>query len=777
MKPIRFTVTQVRVAASCPRIFYFDWEHTKRNDLKYHKTTRIWKSGAETTALGSLFHHSIEAFNKAADTSEMVHDILNMQEGATAIQQSLQSHIFQHYIKQEKLYAATGAQQQGFINALRHYVGELAAILAYGVGENMPLSEILDHLFGDTRKKVDVTFKVGQQGEGIHVVGILDYVFHDFRDKCCRIIDYKLTPPDGISNDLFQVCVYALMHNVQHQTQADAAVLYLHPKREMIEKKWSEIFAERHKIYNLLASMREWTQFDEEAGNGLKPLGEPCYCAHCPWDKKDQCIQRLGPKHEGGYCEHWKETTPDSPSKEPETVVAEPDPDTGADEEVENQPVTPAKEEIDLSAHLCIGTVNDSTVGIPVNCLNTHTAVVGAAGSGKTWLAKVLVEEAVLQGIPVIAIDPQGDLAQFLKPSARGGELAEEKERFDRYWKTVEPRVYTPGSSHAKRMHMNPMRLSRLEDLGNIENDLRRQEELDSMIEVAAGNLVALASAGGEEDAQRTAIYQMLKVLMREKDPEQIKLQTIVSGLLAPEDLGFDNMDHMIKKADREKLARKLNAILLGPGAKLFSGGVPLDLDHLRKPSNGGNTPLNVIYLNALTDDTQKHFFVASLAAEVYRWMVSSLDNKGGVNLLFYIDEARDYMPAGGTKPPAKEPLIRLFTQGRKFGVACLLCTQSPRSVDYNVFGNCSTKIIGRLEASQDVDRVAEWFQTNGPTPPWIKDRKGAEPGTFVGRWPKIPAQFEGTAFKGRFLYSLHEGAWSPDRLDEETGEIKSELQ
>jgi DNA helicase HerA-like ATPase len=72
----------------------------------------------------------------------------------------------------------------------------------------------------------------------------------------------------------------------------------------------------------------------------------------------------------------------------------------------------------------------------------------------------------------------------------------------------------------------------------------------------------------------------------------------------------------------------------------------------------------------------------------------------------------------GGAKPPAKDPLIRLFTQGRKYGVACLLCTQSPRSVDYNVFGNCSTKLIGRLESDQDLDRVADWFTTQGPAPP-----------------------------------------------------------
>jgi hypothetical protein len=195
-----------------------------------------------------------------------------------------------------------------------------------------------------------------------------------------------------------------------------------------------------------------------------------------------------------------------------------------------------------------------------------------------------------------------------------------------------------------------------------------------------------------------------------------------------------------------------------------------LDLDTLITPSVTGKIPLNVIYLNALHDDEQKHFFVANLAAEIYRWMITSTSSSKLANLLFYMDEARDYIPAGTTKPPAKMPLIRLLTQGRKFGVGCLLCTQSPRSLDYNVFGNCSTKIIGRLESSQDVDRVKDWFASAGEgAPTWLPGRRGAEKGTFVGRWPGMPPELTDVPFLTRMLYSQHEGAWSPDRLEQET--------
>jgi DNA helicase HerA-like ATPase len=176
--------------------------------------------------------------------------------------------------------------------------------------------------------------------------------------------------------------------------------------------------------------------------------------------------------------------------------------------------------------------------------------------------------------------------------------------------------------------------------------------------------------------------------------------------------------------------------------------------------------PLNVVYLNALAGDDAKQFFVAALAAEVYRWMVTAGGGASGPRVLFYIDEARDYVPAGSRKPPAKEPLLRLFAQGRKYGVAGLLCTQSPRSVDYQAFGNCSTKLIGRLESTQDVDRVADWFTTEGPAPAWLNGRKGCDPGTFVARWPGLPAELDGQTWRSRCLFSAHEGAWSPEQVE-----------
>ncbi|HVS40572.1 MAG TPA: PD-(D/E)XK nuclease family protein, partial [Gemmataceae bacterium] len=299
----RFSVTQVRVAASCPRILYFDAEQTRRQGLKAPAVTRIWKSGAgaETTACGSLFHAAVEKFNGEAAADPAVRALLAAADGPDAVRQELVNHIYWKCLNRDALFEKTGPQQQAFLAALRVYAGELADILVFARKLGRPIDDVLDELFGDRRRRVDAELPVGPGGEPVRVVGVLDYVFHDWRSGRRRILDYKLTPADAPGNDLFQVCVYALLHHHQYQTEADVGVLYLHPSRQMVEKKWEDVWAERGKVFNLLASMGEWVRYDERAGQGLKAPGDPVYCDACKWD--GECVRRLGPKTEGGRIE------------------------------------------------------------------------------------------------------------------------------------------------------------------------------------------------------------------------------------------------------------------------------------------------------------------------------------------------------------------------------------------------------------------------------------------------------------------------------------------
>ncbi|MBV8270535.1 MAG: DUF853 family protein [Planctomycetaceae bacterium] len=735
--------------------------------------TRLWKAGDVEAACGSLFHGAVEAFNRRALDAPEVRAALDGDPDPRAIERRLRAFLNRNCVNLDALARKPPAQQQAFIRAVEIYMGELSDILGDALARGKPAGDVLDQLFGDRRRRVDVTFQVGPNGEPVRVVGVLDYVFYDWRTAHHRIIDYKLTPAGEPSNDLFQVALYAQMHNVQHRTEPDVGVLYLHPERLMVELTWEQVRGQRHKLFDLLASLAEWVRYDEASGSGLKPPGEPSYCPLCKWDKGGACASRLGPKHEGRKFRHWIDsaTRGSSPAEPVIGVHASDGPTRAWAGEVDGN--GPSGEEETPDA-LRIGTTVDGgrPVGLPLVALPTHVAVVGAAGSGKTWMAKVVAEEAIRLGIPVLAVDPQGDLVQFLRPAPESVRLSAEDRALRRaFLDRVEPRVWTPGSSHGRRLSLDPIRLAGRGELARIADPGRREEEWEGMLAVAAAQLVGLAKVGGETDSQQTFLLQVLRALASGAEGLDMSLGALAAAASAPETVGLDDPDRLIRKSEREKLARKLNGLCVGPAAGLYGGGRRLDLDAMCRPDTPGRTPLNVIYLNALADDDQKHFFVAALAAEIYRWMITGLDAvPGRPSVLFYLDEARDYIPAGPAKPPAKAPLIRLFTQGRKYGVACLLCTQSPRSVDYNAFGNCSTKLVGRLESAQDLERVAEWFATGGPAPPWLSGRKGAEAGSFVGRWPEMPPELEGRAIRSRPLFSLHEGAWSPDRLEREIG-------
>ena len=232
MPPVSFSVSEVRVAASCPRILYFDAEKTRRENLTPRAMTRIWKaSGDESTACGSLFHHSVERFNLKAQQRPEVRAVLEGPADPAAIEQGLRTFLNGQCIDLDALATKDVRQRQAFVHAIEVYMRELAQIVAYARSRGKPAGEILDEMFGDRRRRVEVTFPVGPAGEPVHVTGILDYVFYDWRTESHRIIDYKLTPADQPTKDLFQVSLYALMHHHQHHTRPDVGILYLHPRR------------------------------------------------------------------------------------------------------------------------------------------------------------------------------------------------------------------------------------------------------------------------------------------------------------------------------------------------------------------------------------------------------------------------------------------------------------------------------------------------------------------------------------------------------------------
>ncbi len=796
LPPVHFSVSQLRVAAACPRIFYFDSQHNLNPAQRVRRVTRIWEQGsAQASAGGSLFHSSVEKFNRLAGTQSEVRSLLENSQSREEIFRGVMAFLKHECLNQRLLRSKDAEVIANLSHCVEVYMGELADIVHHALAREIDVEEIVQQLFADMPKRVDVTFHFGEDRSPVHLTGRLDYVFHDWRSSNLRIVDYKLAPAQNPHKDRFQISVYALMYHHQHGYACDATVFYLHPTRQLEELSWPQIDQERDGVYRLLASMNEWAKYDpmdRSEPAGLLPPGDMTYCDVCRW--RTRCEKTLGPKDRGDFvalepvlhnprvqsqkpapsCDELADEIAARGEERDERVRVWEDElvDAGEKHALQQGPAEPLHE-YPVSAsndRLTIGAYVSALdrVEIPYQHLSTHTAVVGAAGSGKTWAAKVMAEEAVLCGVPVIAIDPQGDLVQFIESADESTIPHQWLTRFRKFHANCEARIFTPGTSHAIRLSLNPIRLPRREEFDSAMSSERREEEYIGMVEAVAVNIVGLVAGGKKSQEQQHSFVK--KVLLRLLDTDSnptFDLKDIARAVHDPESIGIDEVysQAFIKKSDRENLARDINAIATGPLSKLFTGGLSLDISQMRTASTAGRVPLNIIYLNALTE-LEKHAFLAALATEIYRWMCCTGGSADRPQLLFYLDEARDFLPAGSSKPAAKMPLTRLFTQGRKFGVACLVCTQSPRSVEYSVFGNCSSKLIGRIETPQDSERVAEWFTIAGPKPAWLASRLGADRGTFIGRWPEQLLDDVGRVWTTRPLFTQHVGAWTPEQVE-----------
>jgi len=779
----KFSVSEARTAAACPRIFYFDVARHRAAPDVPKKVTRIWvEGGGVAGGIGRYFHDQIERFQKKARTAQELQQAVA--EAAAARDEEREERIVGEFVKfmneecldHAGLHSKSVPAAQAFIKAVQVCMRRFAAHVQYGLslGHSMPI--IFGQLFGDLGKRVDVTFKIGPERIPVRVVGAIDFIFRDLTTGRERILDYKLTPAGSPSKDVLQSALYALMHHQQHRTMPGVCVVYLHPDVRNVSVEWDEVVTQQGVILSLLASMAAWADFNEATGVGLKPPGEPAVCDACRW--RNECEKRLGPKSEGARYT-IAVPVPSNPTGDfdgPVEVEVHDPPEPAPEEEADDESPPTVSEAMPGSeaVGLVLGSTTDGRpVGMPLHDLTMHAAVCGSAGSGKTWMAKAIVEEVLRQGVPAILVDPQGDLVQFVAEAALPADATIEERRLQREFRDgIDVRIWTPGTSHAGRLSLPPFSLPDGDDLRGVESPERRTEELHAMLGAAASSLVRFAAARGDEQVQQAFVHEVLRKLSEHRlagggrPAREVTVADVVAVLMDPESCGIDDPSRFISKAEREKLARKVNALVAGPASTLFVGGTPLNIDAFITPGRTGRTPLNILYLNAIPDDTQKRFVVATVASEVYRWMIST-SSSGAMRLLWFVDEAKDYLPAGTAKPMAKEPLVRLFSQGRKYGVGCVICTQSPRSVDYNVFANANTKLIGRIEASQDLERVRDWFGHSGSPPAWLDGRLGAQDKSFVGRWPSIARQIEGTAFRARRLFSLHEGAWSPERVEQ----------
>jgi hypothetical protein len=371
--------------------------------------------------------------------------------------------------------------------------------------------------------------------------------------------------------------------------------------------------------------------------------------------------------------------------------------------------------------------------------LLTHAVCVGMTGSGKTGLCIALLEEAALDRIPSIVIDPKGDLANLLltfpglsaseflpwvneEDAQKQGlsrevyaesqarlwekglaEWGQDRGRIGRLRSAADFAIYTPGSSAGLPVSILKSFASPAPVILN-DSDLLRER-----ITVTVTGMLNLL--GIEADPLQSREHILIATILEGawKSGRPLDLPGLIMAIQSPpvQKIGIFDLESFFPAKERFALAMRLNNLLAAPGFQSWLQGEPLDMDRMLYTAEA--KPRVSIFSIAHLSDAERMFFVSLLLTELVGWMRSQ-PGTTSLRALLYMDEIYGYFPPVAN-PPSKEPLITLLKQARAFGLGCLLATQNPVDLDYRGLANIGTWFIGRLQTERDKARMIEGLE------------------------------------------------------------------
>ncbi len=371
--------------------------------------------------------------------------------------------------------------------------------------------------------------------------------------------------------------------------------------------------------------------------------------------------------------------------------------------------------------------------------LVTHAVCVGMTGSGKTGLCIALLEEAAMDGIPAVVIDPKGDLANLLltfpdmtpadflpwineddarRKGMTPAQYAEQQagtwkkgladwgqdgERIRRLREAADFAVYTPGSSAGV-----PVSILRSFDAPG-RAILDDADLLRERITTTVTSLLDLLGIGSDPLKSREHILLCAILEKAWQQGRGMDIAELIQAVQSPpvQRVGVFDLEAFFPAGDRQALAMKLNAFIAAPAMKGWVEGEPIDLDRMLRGPKG--KPRIAIFSVAHLADAERMFFVSLLLLHVLAW-TRAQSGTTSLRALLYMDEIFGYFPPVAN-PPSKGPLLTLLKQARAFGVGVVLATQNPVDLDYKGLSNAGTWFIGRLQTERDRDRVLDGLE------------------------------------------------------------------
>jgi hypothetical protein len=416
-------------------------------------------------------------------------------------------------------------------------------------------------------------------------------------------------------------------------------------------------------------------------------------------------------------------------------------------------------------------TATDAPLLYDSSDLVTHGVIAGMTGSGKTGLGIDVIEEAAIDGVPVIAIDPKGDLGNLLltfpklapadfapwvdaDEARRAGqspdtfaaaeaakwskglaEWGEDGARIQRLRDAAEFALYTPGSSSGRP-------LSIVKSFAAPDPEVMNDADLlQDRVATAATSVLTLA--GVDAEPLRSREHTLIASLFSEswRAGRDLDLATLISQIQTPPiaKVGVVDLESFFPSKDRFTLSMQINQLLASPGFNAWLQGEPLAIDKLLYTETG-KSRVSIISIAHL-DDQERMFFVSLLLNEIVGWMRSQRGTSS-LRALIYFDEIFGFLPPVAN-PPSKAPLLTILKQARAFGLGLLVATQNPVDLDYKALSNAGTWMLGRLQTDRDKARVLDGLE-------------GAATGSSLDR-SRIDHLLSGLGKRQFLLHNVHE--------------------
>ena len=380
--------------------------------------------------------------------------------------------------------------------------------------------------------------------------------------------------------------------------------------------------------------------------------------------------------------------------------------------------------------------VDDDVIYYDSRDLTTHGVILGMTGSGKTGLAIGILEEAVIDGIPSLIIDPKGDMTNLLlafpdftadnflpwvnpEDAVRAGHTIEQhaqveadawkqgladwgitNDRVQAFRRAARFSIYTPGSEAG-------LKVSILQSLAAPKEGWAGNEEM--LREKLTGTVTAILALVGinaqpVQDREHVLLSNIFEYNWR--NGTSLTMEQLITQVQRPPftKLGVLDVDNVFPEKDRLKLAQLLNNIIAAPNFQNWITGEPIDIPSFLYTPEG--YPRTTIFYVQHLSDAERQFFTTLLLEAVIAW-THTLTGTTSLRALVYIDEVVGMFPPSAN-PPTKAPILTLLKQARAFGIGMVVATQNPKDIDYKGLANAGTWFIGKMQTDNDRARVLE---------------------------------------------------------------------